>query len=262
MDSPRNELVLTVQHPGHSETSLRLDRATTIGRNPRRCQVVWDHEKISRVHATATPSREGWALQDAGSENGTFINGIRLLPLHAECLNGGDRVVIGPVVVKVVECPHDEDPGTKTHRDGPAISELRVHQAGSVCSLSFVCGSGLTTISVTTGGHPALIPAILRLTGPPPAFSRLSIDDASKVLSDSEAEVKHHYARIQDRHHRRANLLNERWIKAVAAWKTVGNGSLPDELTMLEKGIVRFSRSLGYLCLWNPAAFGRVTEII
>jgi hypothetical protein len=67
----------------------------TIGRS-RDCEIVLDDANVSRRHAAVKPhgaSTSGWAVGDAGSTNGTKLNGRRVeepMPLEP-----GDRIELG-----------------------------------------------------------------------------------------------------------------------------------------------------------------------
>ena len=72
---------------------LLLDRdQTTVGRSPL-CDILVPRSTISRVHARI--SREGprYMIADAGSANGTFINGQLLHTAHL--LNNNDAIGLG-----------------------------------------------------------------------------------------------------------------------------------------------------------------------
>ncbi len=66
-------------------------RHTTIGRAAD-CDVVLDDPRISRQHATITGDGQHYRLRDAGSLNGTFVNGRRVLPDTATRLYSGDEL--------------------------------------------------------------------------------------------------------------------------------------------------------------------------
>lgn len=54
---------------------LRPDERMRIGRDPA-CDLVIDHPSVSRKHAELYHDGRAWRLQDLGSKNGTFVDGI------------------------------------------------------------------------------------------------------------------------------------------------------------------------------------------
>lgn len=94
--------------PTGQEHLLRGDRIT-IGRAVEN-EIVITSKRVSREHARI--HREGWRviLEDAGSTNGTFLNGERVLqPID---LRDGDQIDVGGVLLTF----HDPD---ITFRDTP-----------------------------------------------------------------------------------------------------------------------------------------------
>jgi pSer/pThr/pTyr-binding forkhead associated (FHA) protein len=83
------------QGPEPGQTFTLGNAPQTIGRSANNGIVVNDAE-ISRRHAQITPHGEGYVLEDLGSTNGTFINGIRLT--QSAPLNHGDSVEFGDTV--------------------------------------------------------------------------------------------------------------------------------------------------------------------
>jgi ABC transport system ATP-binding/permease protein len=67
------------------------DPQITIGRVG--CDITLDNPQVSRFHAQIDQSAAGLILRDAGSSNGTFVNGQRLSGAHA--LTPGDVIQIG-----------------------------------------------------------------------------------------------------------------------------------------------------------------------
>lgn len=65
----------------------------TLGRASENTICFPDDTMVSRRHAVLTAGPEGWALRDAGSVNGTFVNGDRLTAPRV--LKSGDRVTLG-----------------------------------------------------------------------------------------------------------------------------------------------------------------------
>jgi pSer/pThr/pTyr-binding forkhead associated (FHA) protein len=92
---PHGPAVLTVVAPGGTAVALR--DGLRIGRNSDNDIVVRDG-RASRVHARIVADGAGFAIEDAGSTNGTFLDGERVsrAPLHA-----GASIVVGETVLDV-----------------------------------------------------------------------------------------------------------------------------------------------------------------
>lgn len=63
-----------------------------VGRGPE-CALRLPSSGVSRVHARLMVRGDGAHIQDLGSKNGTWVNGVRLA--HAAELSEGDEVVVG-----------------------------------------------------------------------------------------------------------------------------------------------------------------------
>jgi hypothetical protein len=75
-------------------TEFELDSAgITIGRGAQNDVPLDEDEFASATHARVEPRRDGVWLEDIGSTNGTFVNGVRLS--RARKLTPGDLVRVG-----------------------------------------------------------------------------------------------------------------------------------------------------------------------
>ena len=83
----------------------------TVGR-ARDCSFVLDYTEISRLHARCYSDHLNIFLEDAGSTNGTFVNGRRLEPGEAHRLRAGDEVSFAKICLWVFD-----DPVTTTQID-------------------------------------------------------------------------------------------------------------------------------------------------
>lgn len=70
----------------------QLSQTIVVGREST-CDVVVADRQISRFHARLTPSAEGVMIEDLGSKNGTFHNGMQLTA--PVVLQDGDQVAVG-----------------------------------------------------------------------------------------------------------------------------------------------------------------------
>src|SRR5512135_3632913 len=97
----RKQAALVVLQGSESEigTHVMLDRAVTIGRDPK-TELPLQDEGISRRHCRIAFDKEKSAffIEDLGSTNGTLLNGKRLQATKK--LEAGDRIYLGACVVK------------------------------------------------------------------------------------------------------------------------------------------------------------------
>jgi hypothetical protein len=73
----------------------RLERVS-IGRALNQ-DVVLRHPRVSKFHAFFITKANDWSIADAGSTNGTTVNGVRLAPRRPALLRSGDQVAFGPI---------------------------------------------------------------------------------------------------------------------------------------------------------------------
>lgn len=85
------------------EVDLNKD-AMTIGRSSSN-DLVFNHLSLSRHHARVTKKDDKYYVEDAGSRNGTFHNGIRVR--QASELKTGDLIQLGEIIIRFIE-PHAE----------------------------------------------------------------------------------------------------------------------------------------------------------
>lgn len=87
---------LTVRKgPKVGETFILETYSLTIGRDPV-SDVVLNDPEVSRQHARFTQTETGYQVQDLGSTNGTFVNGIR--QNQPTSLKHGDSIEFGDTV--------------------------------------------------------------------------------------------------------------------------------------------------------------------
>ena len=111
-------IIITGSDGQRSTHELKSGETVRIGRSSRNNMLLADLS-LSRHHAEILPDSEGWVLQDAGSRNGTFLNGHRL---HApERLKPGDRIDLGGCHLEYQE--KGEARGRVVFSDQPMASE-------------------------------------------------------------------------------------------------------------------------------------------
>ncbi len=75
------------------EQSFPLDAEKLVVGRSRSCDLRLRDDTVSRLHAAFVWSDEGLVLEDMGSSNGTFLNGVRILEPHTVAL--GDDIRFG-----------------------------------------------------------------------------------------------------------------------------------------------------------------------
>jgi tetratricopeptide (TPR) repeat protein len=95
-------LVITRGNASHAEIAL-TDCELRVGRSPDNDIVLDDPGKaVSRHHACLKRGRDGYELVDAGSDNGIWMNGVRMPQAH---LDAGAVASIGPYRLSIEEDP-------------------------------------------------------------------------------------------------------------------------------------------------------------
>ncbi len=85
--------------------SILVDDELLIGRHADGAGRLADDEEISRSHARITLDRSGFcAIEDLGSTNGTFVNGLRLS--GPQTLSVGDTIEVGGTTLGRPRAPH------------------------------------------------------------------------------------------------------------------------------------------------------------
>jgi pSer/pThr/pTyr-binding forkhead associated (FHA) protein len=84
--------------------SILLDDELLIGRHADGAGRLADDDEISRSHARISLDRSGFcAIEDLGSTNGTFVNGLRIS--GPQTLSVGDTIELGGTTLVVRELP-------------------------------------------------------------------------------------------------------------------------------------------------------------
>ena len=84
---------LRFHHEGRDQVLTIGDRPIVIGRAPD-CELLLQHESISRQHARISRDDEGWVLRDLGSKNGSRVNTFHVTD---QILRNGDRLDLGTI---------------------------------------------------------------------------------------------------------------------------------------------------------------------
>lgn len=98
--APRAAKLVVVESPALSAgTVVELTSATPIGRGAENAMQLEGDDFVSSRHAVLEPRSDGLWVEDAGSTNGTFVNGARVTT--PRLLRQGDVVRIGQTDMRV-----------------------------------------------------------------------------------------------------------------------------------------------------------------
>ncbi len=97
--------------------SILVDDELLIGRHADGAGRLAEDEEISRSHARLSLDRSGFcAIEDLGSTNGTYVNGLRIK--GPQTLSAGDTVEVGATTLVVREVPAPRGGSSVTPRPG------------------------------------------------------------------------------------------------------------------------------------------------
>lgn len=101
--SPRSTTAHVVTVHGSSSGSVReiADRGVSIGRRaePQRADLAFEDPRMSRLHVRIEQEGVGWKLEDLGSRNGGFVDGIPFQPAMAVSLDEGSVIRMGNTIM-------------------------------------------------------------------------------------------------------------------------------------------------------------------
>lgn len=92
-------LLMVLPNGLKSKADIAVGNRFSIGRNSKRCDLTISDDMISGLHLTLSYTRGVLTVADAGSTNGTFVNGIKIDKPRQ--LQNGDTIVIGKTKLNV-----------------------------------------------------------------------------------------------------------------------------------------------------------------
>lgn len=149
------------------------DREVLIGRDES-CLVRMTSPEVSRQHCSLIPTERGLAIRDRGSQNGTYVNHVRI---EAETLlRGGDQLQVGPVVFEVE--------GPPLEANGVEDSVLSWLSEGEESSLSLSTGD-TTVVKMPPQLQPPAPQSVAHSAAEPrpPVFKTVA-DEAQDIIRE------------------------------------------------------------------------------
>ena len=99
--SEKNPIICRLRHETDDSEDNRYfvlgEKPLTLGRSSE-CDLVVDHESVSRVHARFRRDGLGWMIEDLGSKNGIRVNTLRV---DSQPIRDGDRIDLGSARIDV-----------------------------------------------------------------------------------------------------------------------------------------------------------------
>jgi len=130
-------------------TEHELEERLTIGRDATN-DLTLRSPKVSREHAVIHFERGRWFVDDRGSYNGTFLNGVRVQPGAPLPLRHADRIAIGPEVILFswpaqLTDPEATEPNEEVADDGTRLSTLQAQVVRCLCE-PWLAGASLESL--------------------------------------------------------------------------------------------------------------------
>lgn len=73
------------------------DRILIVGKKRNQADIILDEAAVSRIHARLEYHQGGYYVMDLDSRNGTYLNGLRLVPREQVQIRNGDRIAFANV---------------------------------------------------------------------------------------------------------------------------------------------------------------------
>ena len=120
-------MVVELGSPGRPPVRHAIDRPTVVGRDG---DLVVDDDRSSRRHAVLEPVPDGLRIDDLGSANGTFVNGVRLD--RARTVGVGDVIAVGLSTLRIVSVGALAAPAGVVAAARPDLAALEERSSGGV----------------------------------------------------------------------------------------------------------------------------------
>jgi len=91
---------IQIEGPGKERRIVELEKVRSVIGRVEGCDVVIPHPTVSKRHAEIVFVKEGIAVRDLGSVNGTYVNGVRLKT--PALIRPGDRLRVGRFEIVVL----------------------------------------------------------------------------------------------------------------------------------------------------------------
>jgi pSer/pThr/pTyr-binding forkhead associated (FHA) protein len=143
MSAARSSLRLEVISGNAAGNTFTVEDELVIGRHAEGAGRLAEDEEISRQHARISREATGeYAIEDLGSSNGTFVNGLRIQ--SPRLLSAGDSIETGTttLVVRAIERPRSVAPLALSVEVDLHAREARIALGNGGDAMRFVFADG------------------------------------------------------------------------------------------------------------------------
>jgi len=151
------------------------------------CQLALDDSMVSRRHAALHIAPEGAFIEDLGSRNGVFLNGVRIE--KSEPLHDADQIRIGSQDLgfhtgEDLTHPASSRRDARVTRREMRITQLALHDPDDPSEQTFVATGPMTTVPGRAATGLAIIGGVADK-----AFALGRADEAERVLQRALADI-------------------------------------------------------------------------
>ncbi len=95
-------LCLVSEQPEKYPKIFIREKILIVGKKRNQADIILDEAAVSRIHARLEYHQGGYYIMDLDSRNGTYLNGLKLLPREQVRIRNGDRVAFANISYRAV----------------------------------------------------------------------------------------------------------------------------------------------------------------
>ena len=144
---------------GGAPVVCRLDGRDLLVGSAESCGLRLEVRGVSRRHALVRWGAGAWIVEDLGSRNGTFVNGLQVV---SHVLGDGDELRFGPVALQVSYSPSEDD-RLAIVADAPAVPAEQTDWCGPTLPVSAELDLARHLLRLTVGSRSPDVASAVRL---------------------------------------------------------------------------------------------------
>lgn len=148
---------VTVMFGSSTEAEHNLDKPEMRVGRAMDCDIVVDNLGVSRHHCTIIKEGNGFAVLDAGSNNGTFVGGQKITK---HTLKAGDRIILGKHSLVFDPNGSASNSGSRKKAAGGMGGEMTMFVDQAALAKAMASDGKRMSLAVVQGGREVLVPII------------------------------------------------------------------------------------------------------